>query len=461
MRTKFSSGGSINRVCANKADCHYSCFLATYFCTEKIIGSERNEELSTTNENSFILSYGAYLQIHTCLSFASFVKDEAAISDLLQVASDDPSHQDAMKEIQKSDKILYYDSSKLSAVLQSLGGIRFDTNEDQRKAILDLCVSGYPDIQPWQVRTACLSVPQTGSDDETRNQYSNAAMEDVYYSYLCQLLNPLDGHEGAREDSSLLKEFCDWSIGADSSRETTPSRMENFLNIASPSSRYHASYRRDLVMLLDLSSTIENHSLSLDLVNEIIGDAKLSSSNEAIRRTLDCLRKIGSISVVHCSKASTETMGFDNLKRVLTLFEQMSTKNSSSWQNSINVPDEIFTLLKQWKTEKDSSGDDASMYQFIDFVINVSSEPAHVVKALSLWSSHHNGDALFSRLEHLLRRGIHFAVANGELSGTLLRLKHARTAFKELDSTRDQSRQTEDAVSIWESMGTGNVSLEK
>lgn len=139
----------------------------------------------------------------------------------------------------------------------------------------------------------------------------------------------------------------------------------------------------------------------------------------------------------------------------------MSIKNSILWQNSISVPDEIFTLLKQWKTEKDSSGNDTSMYHFIDFVINVSSEPTHVVKALSLWSREHDGDALFSRLEHLLRRGIHFSVLHGELSGTLLRLKHARTTFQEIDSNRDQLRQIEDAVCIWESLGKGNVSIEK
>lgn len=101
------------------------------------------------------------------------------------------------------------------------------------------------------------------------------------------------------------------------------------------------------------------------------------------------------------------------------------------------------------------------MYEFIDFVIDVSTEPANVVRALSLWSSEHGGDSLLPRLEQLLRRGIHFAVLHGELSGTLLRLKHARTAFKDLDLNRDQAVQTKDTASIWESMGKGNASIEK
>lgn len=129
--------------------------------------------------------------------------------------------------------------------------------------LLDLCVSGYPDVQPWQVHQACLAKPQSHADDMP--SCSDATMEDEYYKYLCQLLNPIDGHETAREDSDLLKEFCFWSIGIGPNGENIASRIENFLNIASPSSEYHTNYRRDLMMLLDFSLTIENNTLSLDL----------------------------------------------------------------------------------------------------------------------------------------------------------------------------------------------------
>ena len=197
------------------------------------------------------------------------------------------------------------------------------------------------------------------------------------------------------------------------------------------------------------------------LVDEIIGNAKLSSNEEALRRALYCLRRIGSVSLVLCSNASKETMGFDTLRRVLKLFEKMSTNHSLPRRNFMNIPDELFTLFQQWKTQKGSSGDDADMFHLIDFVIDASSIPADVIKALLLWSSSHNGNSLFSRLEDLLRRGIHFAVLNGEFSGTLLRLKHARTTFKELDSSHDQAVQTDNAVSIWERMGQGIVPIEK
>ena len=153
---------------------------------------------------------------------------------------------------------------RLSAVLKLLEDIRFETNEGRRKVLLDMCVGGYPDIQPWLVRTACLSPPQSGSN-EKRNHCSNDTMEQIYYTYLSRLLHPVDGHEAAREDLDLLKAFCEWSIGIDSRRETNPMGMKNFINIASPSSEYRNSYRRDLVMLLDMSLVTENHNLSLDL----------------------------------------------------------------------------------------------------------------------------------------------------------------------------------------------------
>jgi hypothetical protein len=154
-------------------------------------------------------------------------------------------------------------------------------------------------------------------------------------------------------------------------------------------------------------------------------------------------------------------MGFDTLRLVLKLFEKMSTNHFLLRRNFINIPDEIFTLFQQWKIQKGSSGDDADMFHLIDFVMDVSSIPADVIKALLLWSFSHNGNSLFSRLEDLLRCGIHFAVLNGEFSGTLLRLKHARTTFKELDSSHDQAGQRNDDVSIWERMGQGIVSIEK
>uniref|UniRef100_A0A7S4AQ97 Uncharacterized protein n=1 Tax=Pseudo-nitzschia australis TaxID=44445 RepID=A0A7S4AQ97_9STRA len=460
-------------------------FLATYYYTQKIIGSDlaHDEDLSTImNQKSFVETYGAYLQIQTCLSAAASVKDEVAISAILKAATNDPCHRDAVREIYNSNSngLLFYDSGKLSALLQCLTDVRSETKEERRTVLRDLCVSGYPDIQPWQVRDACLSSPQPNSNSNgTREQRSDTVMEALYYSYLSRLLNPVDGHEPARQDVDLVKEFCEWSVGTrhQPGKEKKATRsMENFVNVASRSSIHHESYRRDLVMLLDLSMTIENHDLALDLVDEIFGNEKLSSNKTALDRALCSLRNIGGIALVFCSDPSKETKGFETLRRIFGLFEKMATNRSSSvCRNSITIPDELFALFQQWKIQTGSNGDDPKMYLLIDFAIEVSSVPGDVVRALLLWSAasknhHHHqfGGSLCSRLEDLLCRGIHFAALNGELSGTRLRLRYARTTFRELgsDSSTREGRGSGDntksqTAGIWETMATGNLPIEK
>mmetsp|Transcript_50803 Transcript_50803/g.51676 ORF Transcript_50803/g.51676 Transcript_50803/m.51676 type:complete len:102 (-) Transcript_50803:16-321(-) len=98
-----------------------------------------------------------------------------------------------------------------------------------------------------------------------RESCSNTVMEDMYYVYLCHLLNPLDGHEAARQINELVKEFCELSIGIKPKRNKNPTRMKNFTNIVARSSLHHKRYRRDLMMLLDLSLTIGEENLALDL----------------------------------------------------------------------------------------------------------------------------------------------------------------------------------------------------
>jgi len=440
-----------------------TCFLVTYFFTQKLINNDLDETLSSVSRNSFVGIYGAYLQIQTCLSFAASMQDEVAISLILHVARTDPNHRDALKEMQKSNDLLFYDQSKLSALVQSLDEIRYESKEERRKLIRDLCVSAYPDIQPWQVRTACLC-PR--NSNEMRESCSNTVMEDMYYVYLCHLLNPLDGHEAARQINELVKEFCELSIGIKPKRNKNPTRMKNFTNIVARSSLHHKRYRRDLMMLLDLSLTIGEENLALDLVDEILGNDKLSSNKDALHRVLCCLRRICSISLVASSYTSKEAKGFQTLRQVLKLFEKMASNDSLICRKTIIVADELFNLFQQWKIQTKSNGNDPKMLLLIDFVIGESTRPVDVIRALILWSSSNEfGNSQLPRLEDLLCRGIHFSTINGELSGTLLRLKHARITFKELASTsvaqQEKKMKSSSTRGIWECMATGNLSINK
>jgi hypothetical protein len=151
-------------------------------------------------------------------------------------------------------------------VLEFLVDIKFEMKEERRKLIRDLCVSAYPDIQPWQVRQACLENGPRGSKSTgSRIPCSDDCMEDLYYTYLSNLLNPMDGHETARHNPELVKEYCEWSVGIHPTSIKNPERMENFFKVASRTSIQYKRYKRDLMMLLDLSVIVDKGDLVLEL----------------------------------------------------------------------------------------------------------------------------------------------------------------------------------------------------
>lgn len=205
----------------------------TYYFTQHILTKYSNNgpksDTSTTDEelSHFVQKFGTYLQIHSCLSFSANVEADKAVEELLAVASHDPSHRDSVREIQKAKELAFYDivslfvpwsftfgnfahfpddeQSKLSAVLQLLRDIRYEVTEQRRKVIRSLCVSAYPDVQPWQVRRACLDPPKADESSTTKEFCSLDCLQDFYYSYLSLLLDPVAGHESARFDIKLVK----------------------------------------------------------------------------------------------------------------------------------------------------------------------------------------------------------------------------------------------------------------
>jgi len=191
-----------------------------------------------------------------------------------------------------------------------------------------------------------------------------------------------------------------------------------------------------------------------NLVDEIIGNKKLLSNEGALGHAVDRLREIGSFAI------NEAIPGFVTLRRVLKLYERISTKTSHLGSKMINIPNEIVKLLYQWKNIETPSTNDAHMYQLIDFIIDESSVPADVTRALLFWCSSHRGNDLFPRLEDLLCRGLYIALLNGELSGTSLRLKHSRTLLKELQSTPYDTVERNKS-SIWESMKEGYIPIDK
>ena len=94
------------------------CFLVTYYFTQKLLGRyslidvDKEDDLPSIDKEAvaFVKTYGAYLQIHSCLSSSAAVKAEAPIKEILLLANHDPSHRDAVKEIQKAKSFVFYDT---------------------------------------------------------------------------------------------------------------------------------------------------------------------------------------------------------------------------------------------------------------------------------------------------------------------------------------------------------------
>jgi hypothetical protein len=97
----------------------------------------------------------------------------------------------------------------LSAIIQCLPRIKEESSADRRQQLVDICVSAYPDLCPWQVKQALLET--AGGHDVARR------MQDLYYYYLSNLLHPNDGSDAARRDPALVEVsvFCHAKLTVD------------------------------------------------------------------------------------------------------------------------------------------------------------------------------------------------------------------------------------------------------
>ena len=168
------------------------------------------------------------------------------------------------------------------------------------------------------------------------------------------------------------------------------------------------------------------------------------------------LRKLGNDSLVNISNESKVSSGFRILGRVLRSLERMARSDSAVCRSSIDLSSKLFKFFQEWKIQSRSKGNDSKMYLLIDFVIDESTCPEDVCLALILWSSSNDcGEMLLPRLRSLLRKGVHYS--EGELSGTLLRLRQARSTFTELvDGERSNVKD-----GVWEAMSAGTLTIDK
>ena len=182
------------------------------------------------------------------------------------------------------------------------------------------------------------------------------------------------------------------------------------------------------------------------------------NNKEALHTVVRQLRKLGNDSLTSISNKSKGSTGFRILGRVLGSFEKMAGSDSLICRTSIAFANELYKLFQAWKIQSGSKGNDSKMYLLIDFVIDESTCPEEVCQSLILWSSSNDcGEMLLPRLRSLLRKGVHYAALKGELSGTLLRLRHARSTFTELV----EGERFEVTDGVWEAMRAGALAIDK
>jgi hypothetical protein len=194
----------------------------------KAASNRAGESYHASDVLDFVKTYGAYLKLPTSFAYASALRFSDVITALLELAEHDPRHKEIVKLFTRRSALILYEpvslqifikmawpesvldsapnilrccQTMLSAVVQCLPLIKEESSADRRQQLVDICVSAFPDLCPWQVKQALLDTAG-GSDVAKR-------MKDLYYYYLSNLLHPHDGSDAARRDPALVQVSVD------------------------------------------------------------------------------------------------------------------------------------------------------------------------------------------------------------------------------------------------------------
>lgn len=416
-----------------------TCTLATFYFTHKFDKSRpfANDDLEE-DAIDFVDTYGAYLDIYKCLKSAGKFRSGTLIKKLVEAARYDQAHKEAIKALQKPNVLLFYQPHMLSALLDLIPSVSSCTSGSD---LVVLAVSAYPDVQPWYVKSVL------------------SAESGFYMSYLSSLLHHEDGHDAARRDSALVKEFCEIL--------TSQGNSEGFFHIASrgdPSSRL---YFRDLPFLLDIGMRMEEFGLALNLANEIISSRRYRKDRSILSSVIQRLSLISSKAV--------EGAGGELNTQLLCLVVPFLSEYASIFKSAgldIDLTSELTKVLQVCRAK--SQNDDDYSTGNIDACISVISEnspPDKVLQVLSKWdhlSMHSSAfvDAIHTCLIRGAREGV-----RSELSGSLLRVRRAReegrrpdlvtTSWYDLeqDASQDEGEHEKDGPTIWNSVLSGSVPI--
>jgi hypothetical protein len=433
-----------------------TCFLATFYFTQHMLTQYRNGSILEDDIRAFIKAYGSYLSLHACITLAAEFQADRIIKSLLEVAQQDPRHKEVTKQLSKATCLVFYEPSMLSAVLHLLYNIHNPLMRERRISIVDLCVSSFPDIRPWQVKKACNI---SDGDGNSFADPSQMEFDDLYYVYLSQLLHPTEGHDAARHDPSLVEEWCKLSIHqVDNGTldDRSFDRMANFLSVASTDSSRHLAFHRDLELLLGLAMEIKQHDLALEIAVEIMQVARQTKSFGVVHVVLDYIRIIDIAALNIAPDDRDYAAASERLRKILSIY-----KSAAFLVGDVcNLPEELY----RWISHLSFSSQ--RMLELIHF-LSQSDEaaPADLLSAFLLWTESFNPPTTSSILPSI--RTILSRAANDsmgcELSSSLLQLRRARHQFTadKSDTVAGNDNSTSSGPSIWSRMACGKIKIAK
>jgi len=396
--------------------------------------------LSKQNMNKviqFVSSYGAYLQLHKSLLYAAEVQSEEIMQSILDMARYDVHHLDAIKTLDRRNSLILYEPAFLSALLIKLPMIKNDMN--QMESMLPILVSAYPDLKPWQVRKVVYDC--TGPFDSfeacKHMQTSDGFCYGLryYYKYLCVLLDQDEGNDMARQNAELVKEWC---MLSSSSQLGLDEMKKNFRKVASKKLGESDLYNRDLPFLIDISVSIDDRRLALQLGEEIIHDKICSNDVKVMSMTLNHIRTICKKSIQEGAQYDGQHIDMISLKKSIILLQSMITSsNKFTFPATQNLSNELIELLNDLSNKNICSNHTAldhnnsehivshkeeALIRLISNVVesNVALETISKWKKLTLAPS-----TVLASLRKCLMNGSTYGNRN-EISGALLHIKKMR-----------------------------------
>ena len=360
----------------------------------------------------------------------------------------------------------------LSAIMKHVQSIAIEPRLEFRKHLINLAVSSYPDLRPWQVRNACL----VGTKQDP-------VLAELFYYYLSFLLHPSEGFESAKHDEDLVRvsfwiafvslislftehttqEWCELSIEPSTEGQRmlwapakSPNRRDNFYRIAKRSWPDHRLYHRDLVMLMDLSRKSDENDIVLDLIDEFL-DQVLAKEN--ILRALEYLRVVAEKSLnIDNDKCQ---INIDRMKKVSQLVEKMAGVRHSD----VVVAYEVHKLLRKCSHPNGHTQKEGNLMALLSNQLN----PVNALDTFALWSpANESAPVIFPCLLNTLKRSTQLGV-HSEISGSLLRINRERQKRLERQKPFQSGAAMNSPVvndfmasgSLWQRMLKGTLVIEK